>query len=464
MSEAPLMLSVSGLRGIVDESLTDAVARRYGLAFGQWLRATSQVDQPHVVVGRDSRPSGQRFAPAVAQGLAEAGCHVTLLGICSTPGVGIMIDHHQAQGGMVITASHNPIQWNGIKALRHDGLAPPPDQARQIIDRFEALAGESADAAASATAAAPIEHDEAGPQTHVQRVLDRVSQVPLQSDRTIRAVVDPVNGAGGPEAKLLLSALGCEARFINLQPDGQFTHPPEPTAANLRDLCHAVTDHQADIGFAQDPDADRLAIVDEQGRYIGEEYTLVLAARQVLETAGRQGACVVANLSTSRMIDDVARQYGCTVRRSPVGEANVVAVMQQCDGLIGGEGNGGVIWPVVGNIRNSLVGMALVLELMARTRKTVSQLVSEIPAYHIVKQKIPIEAGQTERIIDTVAEALADQQVDRQDGLRVDWPDGWFHLRPSNTEPIMRLIAEAPTAAAAEALIDQARAAMPGAR
>jgi phosphomannomutase len=458
------MLSVSGLRGIVDQSLTEAVARRYGQAFGQWLGATSQLDQPHVVVGRDSRPSGERFAPAVAQGLAEAGCRVTLVGICSTPGVGIMIDHHQAQGGMVITASHNPIQWNGIKALRHDGLAPPPDQAQQIIDRFGALATSPDEGQGSSATAAPIEHDESGPQTHVQRVLAQVPQLPLESQKPLRVVVDPVNGAGGPEAKLLLSALGCEARFINLDPSGEFAHTPEPTAANLGDLCQAVIDQGADIGFAQDPDADRLAIVDQQGRYIGEEYTLVLAARQVLETAGDSSACIVANLSTSRMIDDLVRRYGATVRRSPVGEANVVAVMQQCEALIGGEGNGGVIWPVVGNIRNSLVGMALVLQLMARTGQSIGQLVSDLPAYHIVKQKMPIEADQAQPIIDTVAKAFGDRQIDRQDGLRVDMDHGWFHLRPSNTEPIMRLIAEAPTAAEADALIDQARAAMPAAQ
>jgi phosphomannomutase len=447
------MLSVSGLRGLVDQSLTPEVARRYAVAVGTWLRQSTDVQAPRVVIGRDSRPSGAQYINAVAEGLCRTGCRPTLLGIASTPAVGVMVTKQGAQAGIVITASHNPAPWNGIKILRHDGVAPSADQASRIIDLFQSDA-----AAPEPPAEKPaINHDDTAVRTHVDQVLTHID-IELIRSRCAKmgVVVDSVHGAGGDEAAMLLDELGVRRVHLYQEPTGEFPHPPEPTAQNLTGLCSAVREHGAALGFAQDPDADRLAIVDDQGQYIGEEYTLVLAALRVMERHGK-GGVAVANLSTSRMIDDLAGRFDVTVRRSPVGEANVAAVMQREEAIIGGEGNGGVMWPAVGYVRDSLVGMALVLELLADAGGSLSQLLNSIPTYAIVKDKLPIQSGTTESILRAVADAFADQQIDQQDGVRVDLADSWLHVRASNTEPIIRLIAEAPTAEAAQQLLDRAR-------
>jgi len=252
-----------------------------------------------------------------------------------------------------------------------------------------------------------------------------------------------VCGAGGNEAMLMLDHLGVETIAINTEPTGLFPHPPEPTRENLQGLCDAVREHQADVGFAQDPDADRLAIVDENGQYIGEEYTLVLSAMELLA----EGGIAAANLSTSRMIDDVAAQVGASVVRSPVGEANVASAMREHHAVVGGEGNGGIIWPIISQVRDSVAGIALILQLIAKRKYSLSQAVSSIPQYAIVKQKVELNQGdgqpQVSQMLDKLAEAFANQRVDKQDGVRVDWPDRWVHVRASNTEPILRIIAEA---------------------
>jgi phosphomannomutase len=253
---------------------------------------------------------------------------------------------------------------------------------------------------------------------------------------------------------MLLETLGVELVHLYAEPTGQFPHTPEPTRENLTGLCEAVREHGADIGFAQDPDADRLAVVDEAGRYIGEEYTLALAALHVLS---RTPGPAVANLSTSRMLDDLAERYGGHVIRTPVGEANVAAAMREHQAVIGGEGNGGVIWPPIACVRDSLGGMALLLELLAGRDQPLSRIVADIPAYAIVKTKQPIAPGGAEGILQRLADRYADEKLDTQDGVRIDRDRGWVHVRPSNTEPILRVIAEAPDQSAAEALIDEMR-------
>ncbi len=448
---APLMLSVSGMRGLVGRSITPDVVARYAAAFGSWLRQSTDAATPHVVLGRDSRPSGQMFEMAAAAGLIAAGCRVTRIGIISTPGVAIMIGHHKAEGGMVITASHNPIIWNGVKALRHDGAAPPADQAAQIIQRFKD----------GDLDYVPVEQlhasgeDNTGVKVHVDSILPHVDVQAIRNAK-LKAVVDSVNGAGGDEAKALLEALGVEVVHMYPEPTGIFPHTPEPTKENLTELSAKTAECGAAIGFAQDPDADRLAVVDEKGTYIGEEYTLALSVMHLLEAGGT----AVANLSTSRMIDDIAAKVGAKVQRTAVGEANVAAGMAQCGSVIGGEGNGGVIWSKVSGVRDSLVGMALLLELLAKRGKPLSELVAEVPAYAIVKDKVDATQQLIDQIKPILSEAFKDQKLDTQDGVRIDWPDRWVHVRPSNTEPIIRLIAEASTQDTAEKMISDVRGAL----
>lgn len=279
MNDAPLMLSVSGLRGLIGKSLTPDVATRYGAAVGSWFNANKQADgAAHVVVGRDSRPSGEMIEFAVTAGLISVGCRVTRIGIVTTPGVAIMVEQLAADGGIVITASHNPIIWNGIKTLRHDGVAPPPDQAQQIIDRFHNSDVQFAEVESLQTSAL---NDDAC-RVHVDRVLPHVD-VDVIRQAKLKVVVDSVHGAGGPEAKMLLDELGVDLVHLWGEPTGQFPHTPEPIRENLTALAEATREHGADFGCAQDPDADRLAIVDEQGTYIGEEYTLALCVLHMLD-------------------------------------------------------------------------------------------------------------------------------------------------------------------------------------
>ncbi len=457
MNDAPLMLSVSGLRGLIGQSLTPEVATRYGAAVGSWFNAHQQGAAAHVVVGRDSRPSGQMIELAVTAGLISVGCRVTRVGIVTTPGVAIMVEHLQADGGIVITASHNPIIWNGIKTLRHDGVAPPPDQAQQIIDRFQNNDVHFADVESLQPAAS----DDTACRVHVDRVLPHVDVGVIRAAK-LKVVVDSVQGAGGPEAKLLLDELGVELVHLWGEPTGLFPHTPEPIKENLTALADATREHGADFGCAQDPDADRLAIVDEQGNYIGEEYTLALCVKHLLEQTsdGAKGATLAANLSTSRMIDDLAEQYGARVIRTPVGEANVAAAMREHEAIVGGEGNGGIIWPKVIHVRDSLVGMALILEMLAKRKQPLSTIAGEIPTYAIVKEKVDVDEALLTRMNDALSNAFANETLNTADGVRIDWPNRWVHVRASNTEPIIRLIAEAPDFDGAHALIQQVRDAL----
>jgi len=449
-SNAPLMLSISGMRGLVGKSITPDVVARYTAAFGSWLKIARNTDHPAIVLGRDSRPSGEMFENAAAAGLASVGCRVVRVGILSTPGAAIMGQHLNADGGIVITASHNPAPWNGIKPLRHDGVAPPPEAVEAIIAKFKTDELDHVEV----QQLQPITQDTTGVAVHRDLVAELVDAERIRCAK-LKAVVDSVHGAGGEEAAALLDLLGVETVQLYKEPTGRFPHVPEPTKENLTELCEVVTREQAHVGFAQDPDADRLAIVDEQGDYIGEEYTLALCAMHKL---GR-GDVAVANLSTSRMLDDIAAAAGATVVRTPVGEANVAAGMREHGSNLGGEGNGGIIWRPISQVRDSLVGMALVLEMLAQRQQPLSEVVAATPGYAIVKDKLELPsremAGPT---LAWTARHYAEQKIDTQDGVRVDWPDRWVHVRPSNTEPILRIIAEASTRQAAQILVDEVRA------
>ncbi len=443
------MLSISGMRGLVGRSITPTVVARYAAAFGSWLKADRGTASPAVVLGRDSRPSGQMYEHAAAAGLISVGCRVTRVGILSTPGVAIMGQHLTADGGMVITASHNPMPWNGLKPLRHDGVAPPPQAVNQIIARFET---DDVDHVAVDHLHA-LTDDDTGVRVHGDRVAALVD-VDLIRRAKLKVVVDSVHGAGGEEAADLLTQLGVQTVHLYKEPTGRFPHVPEPTRENLTELCDVVKHQHADVGFAQDPDADRLAIVDNLGQYIGEEYTLALCAMHKL----RPGDVAVANLSTSRMLDDIAAAAGATVVRTPVGEANVAHGMRQHHADLGGEGNGGIIWRPVSQVRDSLIGMAFILEMLAARQQPLTQLVAATPAYAIVKDKLELpDRDAADPVLAWTAAHYRHEKVDTQDGVRVDWPDRWVHVRPSNTEPILRIIAEAQTAPAAAELIQHVR-------
>jgi len=508
MSEAPLILGVSGLRGIVGESLTPEVAVRYAGSFGSWLQEQIPERRPYVLVARDGRAGGEVVYTAAISALLASGCRVRRLGIAMTPTVGMQCDYIKGDAAVIITASHNPQEWNGIKLLVRragwdegdsdgrgivdqslsDACAPDAVTAGEIIGRFEGgridwWGGQDVD---DSSVDDDVEHP------HCLRVLD-ACEIAMGEERgrywewfeersKLRVVIDSVNCSGTATCMALFEDTPVQAIHLYGENTGIFPHTPEPTRENLSGaggLCDAVPGLKADVGFAQDPDADRLAIVDELGNYIGEEYTLVLCAAALME--GRKGSrleagCTkdgkpvfVVNLSTSRMIDDVAAHYGAEVVRTAVGEANVVERMKALtadgrDVVMGGEGNGGVIWAEVTYVRDSLSAMALTLSLMARTGKTVSELVKMIEqmgpgraGYSIIKKKADLaskaDAVPVVEHLTEVFERGPEARVDTQDGVRVDWDAKgiWAHVRASNTEPIMRVIVEAPTGELAEA-------------
>jgi phosphomannomutase len=441
--------------------MTPVVAATFAGAFGSHIRTLVQGRRPRLVVARDGRFGGESLARAVQGSLAATGADVIDLGVAMTPTVGLMIRALGADGGMAITASHNPIEWNGLKCLDGDGLAPPKEVADAIIARFK-----SSDIAfAKPLEIGTVTTDTSANERHVARVIEVLGGASGAAAR-IRArglsvVLDSVNASGCIGGRMLLDALGCHVTHIYGEPTGIFGHTPEPTAENLQELAMKVralrdAGQAVACGFAQDPDADRLAIVDENGRYIGEEYTLVLAAQRMLELRGP--FALAANLSTSRMIDDVAAKFaGAKVLRTAVGEANVVSALKPAGGLLGGEGNGGVIFPEVCWVRDSLSAMALVLDLVASRKEPLSQIVDALPRYAIEKTKVDLAAiGGLPAVAGALTKmkaAFAHERVNDSDGVRVDFADGWVHLRASNTEPIARVIAEAPSRDRAKELI-----------
>jgi phosphomannomutase len=438
-----LMIGISGMRGTIGGTLTPPVVARMAAAFAVHLKnSAGTARRPKVVFGRDTRPSGPWVRDTAIGALLASGVEVVDLDVVTTPGVAMMVKHLSADAGIIATASHNPIQWNGLKFLNSQGIAPPPGDAAAIAQLYQ---DQRCDFVRVEELAAPRRSTETH-ALHIKRVLDHVDVTGITA-RRFKVVLDSVNGAGCIATATLLSKLGCELIHLNGTPDGHFAHEPEPTEKNLTALAEEVRRQHAAVGFAQDPDADRLAIVDETGRYIGEEYSLVLCAKWILS---RHPGVAVTNLSSSRMLDDVAAEYRSKVIRTPVGEANVVQSMLAHGAVIGGEGNGGVIDPRIVPGRDSLVGIAYILQLMASSGLSVSKLISQIPRYEIVKTKFPCRREDAERAVAAIKARFANEKVDTADGIRIDWPDAWVHARPSNTEPIMRIIAEAPDRPAAD--------------
>ncbi len=432
------IISVSGLRGIIGDSLTPLVAARYVAAFAGALKPGP------IVVSRDGRASGPMLAQIVCGTLAACGRKVLYADVAATPTLGVMVRAHLAAGGIQISASHNPPQYNGLKLFNAEGRVLPAAAGAAVLEAYRSTAPNwtvSDQVGLQQQIGDTVNH-------HLRLVLETIDTHTIAS-RKFRVLLDSNAGAGSLLGRRLLGDLGCELTLLGGQPTGRFEHPPEPTAENLAGVCQQVTAAGAQIGFCQDPDADRLAIIDEAGRYIGEEYTLALCIDHVLRD--RKGP-IVTNCATSRMSADLAAKYGVALHRSAVGEANVVDKMLEVTAVFGGEGNGGPIDPRVGLVRDSFVGMALVLDAMAKRRMKVSELVAELPRYTIVKKTANLAQGKLPALLDAVQSRFSDAKPDRLDGLRLDWPDRWLIVRGSNTEPIVRVIAEAPTAAAAEDL------------
>lgn len=459
------MITVSGCRGVVGGSLTPETICRYVGAFSAWLEEQKAPGDGPVVVGRDGRRGGDVIADIAMSALRASGRRVIDLGIAMTATTGLMVRRHNGAGGLVVTASHNPAEWNGLKPLTADGRAPDASQAERIVTLFH----EGRRVLAPHDALGARDGDDTGHHAHVAAVLeaiDRVVNIDQIKRRGVRVALDSLNCSGAVGGMLLLDALGCELIHVNRDSSGDFPHPPEPIEEHLKDLCMLVKESFCDIGFAQDPDADRLVIVDEKGTYIGEEYTLALGAEALLGAGGfGSAATLAANLSTSRMIDDVAKKHRARVVRTPVGEANVVSAMVREGCALGGEGNGGVVWPEIVHIRDSLSAIALTLALMTRENASLSELVGRTPAYAIDKRKVAIREGLADKASAAIRQRWSKARIDTQDGVRIDLDDegAWLHVRASNTEPILRLIAEAPTKQRAAALLDEAQSVIEGA-
>lgn len=449
MAFGGLMVSVSGIRGRIGAGLTPEVVARYAAGFGAWslARSTSR----DIVIGRDSRVSGPMMQRVVTGALQAAGANVIDIGMAPTPTVQLAVEEHHAAGGLAISASHNPIEWNALKFVGSAGLFLDPEESgamRAYIDRgikypsWESLGS--------------VRVDDGAVERHIERILD-LPFIDVEGIRAHRFVValDTCHGAGAVIMLGLLDRLGCDVHGINLEADGLFHRSPEPIASNLGELELLVRETKAAIGFATDPDVDRLALVVDGGRAIGEDYTLALACRVVLSK--RRGV-VVTNLSTSRVVDDIAAEAGSRVIRAPVGEVNVAVRMRHENAVIGGEGNGGVILPDLHLGRDAPVAVALMLQLLHETGEALSATVARYPQYAIVKDKLDRPSGSLTGVYDSLRSEFANAEIDEQDGLRLSWPDSWVHIRPSGTEPIVRVIAEAPTRVQAEALITRCRA------
>ncbi|MCX5749956.1 MAG: phosphoglucosamine mutase [Candidatus Saganbacteria bacterium] len=446
-----LKVSISGVRGTIGGSLTEDVILGFTKAFSSYIGGGT------VILGSDGRSSEGFIRDIVINELCRNGIEVIDIGIAPTPTVQVTVRDKKAGGAMIITASHNPLEWNGLKFVRDDGIFLNEEQAKRLIGIYEGL--KKGPRVSSGDLAASCFHKDVGAlDRHVGLVLKCID-VELIKNKNFKVAIDCCNGAGSVITKKLLNKLGCEIIAINTQPGKDPLRGLEPVPGNLKALCDMVKKFGADIGFAQDPDADRLSIVSDEGKAIGEEYSLVLAVDFILsrEKNGKKKT-VVTNLSTSRMTEDAAKRYGATLERTKVGEVNVSEKMKQTNASAGGEGNGGIIYPKVGYGRDSITGMGLILNCLAARGKKLSSIIKEIPAYYMIKEKIALDdSGLTKALLEKVREKFKGCKMDMSDGIRIDLPDGWIHVRASNTEPVVRVIAEGKDIESTRRLVDEVK-------
>jgi phosphomannomutase len=424
-----LKISISGVRGVVGDSLTPQLSASFAQAFGSYL------GRGRILVGQDARISGSMIKNAIFSGLLSVGCQPVDIGICPIPSIMILTKEKSAVGSIAVTASHNPKDWNGLKFINGEGLFLNRSQVEEFLDIYHQ--GEFSLVKVDQYKS-PLE--EKNPtETHLKKLLGYLD-VDLIRRKTFTVVADCCNGAGAVLLPRFLEALGCRAFLINTTLDGAFAHHPEPVPENLAKLSQAVKEKNAHIGFVQDADADRLAIINDRGQPIGEELTLALAVKYILS---RKPGPVVTNLSTTKAIDDIAKDHSVPVFRTKIGEINVVEEILSKKAIIGGEGNGGVILPEIHPCRDSFTAMGLTLEYLASSGKSVSQLQKEIPKYVMIKDKIDGTPEQAYRIIRGLKKKYAEKDISTLDGLKISFHDAWVHIRSSNTEPIIRIVAEA---------------------
>ena len=439
-----LKASISGIRGIVGESLTPDVIVKYVSAYSQMMPAGP------ILLGRDSRPSGDVLCNFVAYLLNCLGREVIEIGIVPTPTVLFCVKEKGYAGGIVITASHNPIEWNALKLVNSKGKFLSPAEFAKLSELVEQ--GKFDYAVWNKLGKSEKMHDMA--LLHLEKVLNFVDVEKIKA-KNFKVVIDTVNGAGGPIGAKLLRTLGCEVIEINTETTGYFAHPPEPTPANLTQLSEKMKECSADVGFALDPDADRLVLAGSDGEILSEEYTLALCADHYLSS--KEKTDLVINLSSSRLCDDVAAKHGVKVLRVPTGEIHVTESLEQTGAKLGGEGNGGVILPQINKCRDTLVGMALILEYLANNGKKIEDCAKEIGNYSFIKKKYQVTDIDLDKIEALLKEKFPDGKLNNSDGLRLDFDDSWVLIRKSNTEPIVRVFAEAKSEQRALELIEAIR-------
>jgi len=441
-SQLSLKIGISGVRGIVGESLTPQLVTSFASAFGNYCGAGP------ILVGTDNRPSREMIKQAAMAGLLSVGCTPVDVGIVPLPALMLHVRQAGAFGGICISASHNPIEWNALKFIGPDGIVLRSNQAAELTDLYH----QGVYSRVAAQEIADPRSDGSTVARHRDAVLKAVDVASIR-ERRFKIAIDCVNGAASKATPAFLKALGCDVFELYTNPDEPFPHSPEPLPENIGRLCQLVRETGADLGLAQDADADRLAIVNELGEPLGEDCTVALVVRQWLE---RKPGAVVVNVSTSRMIDDIAARFGCPVHRTRVGEIHVVERMIECGAEVGGEGNGGVIIPGINPCRDSFVGMALVLEGLAKAGIPMSVLRARIPSYAMVREKLLCKARDIAPSLRLLQNYYRGQTLDFTDGVKVIRPDRWLHARSSTTEPIIRLIAEAPTEPEARTLLMEA--------
>ena len=447
-----LIKSISGIRGTIggvpDDNLTPIDAVKFAAAYGTWLKKHIYKTRVKVVVGRDARISGEMVQNLVQYTLVGLGIDVVDIGLSTTPTVEVAVTMEQADGGIILTASHNPKQWNALKLLDNKGEFLNAQEGEEILR----IAAANEFTFAEVDALGHITHNDTYIQRHIDAVLSLLPLATLEAirKRKFKVAVDAVNSTGGIAIPLLLERLGAEVVPLYCEPNGQFPHNPEPLKEHLSDICAKVVEVKADLGVVVDPDVDRLALITEEGEMFGEEYTLVACADYYLS---KKKGNVVSNLSSSRALCDIAEKHGVEYAAAAVGEVNVVTKMKEVNAVIGGEGNGGVIFPELHYGRDALVGVVLFLSLLVEKDTTVSALRRSYPAYFMSKNKIQLTSGlNPDKVLLAMQEKYAHEQITTIDGLKIDFPFSWVHLRKSNTEPIIRIYTEAKSQTEADAL------------